>query len=225
MADKPSPTPQDPEHRHDPQFRPGGTYPQRGYYPQDYYQQPPPPKKRRIWPWVLIGIFVLFFGGCIVMIATISSSDEATVAPGNGGDEPADNGLVFPGKQPGDTAANAGDAVTVDNVTTTTTPLFGTSSFGSSYLCTTVTIRNDSDSQADFNVWDWKLQDPNGAIRNSSFTGTENQLQSGEVAPGGAVTGDVCFDSPQGSPSGQYIVLNDPSFTFSTDRIGWVNQR
>lgn len=47
-----------------------------------------------------------------------------------------------------------------------------------------MTIRNGGDTQANFNVWDWKMQDPNSAIRNSSFTGTENQLHSGEVAPG-----------------------------------------
>lgn len=88
-----------------------------------------------------------------------------------------------------------------------------------------MTIRNGGDAQANFNVWDWKMQDPNSAIRNSSFTGTENQLHSGEVAPGGSVPGDVCFDNPQGSPPGQFVVLNDPSFVFSADRTGWINRR
>ncbi|MFE7416404.1 DUF4352 domain-containing protein [Rhodococcus sp. NPDC057529] len=228
MSDQPPP----PNAEHQPgrpgSYPPGqyppGQYPP-GYPPQGYYQQPPP-KKRRVWPWILIGVVVLFFGGCFAIIAGMSGGDDATVTSGGGGDnQPADSGLTFPGKQSGDTAANAGDSVTLDDVATTTTPLFDTTTFSTPYLCTTITINNAGNTSASFNTFDWKLQDPAGAIRNSSFTGTENQLNSGEVAPGGTASGDVCFDNPQGSPPGQYVVLNDPSFVFSSDRIGWINQR
>jgi hypothetical protein len=83
--------------------------------------------------------------------------------------------------------------------------------YSSDYLCTTVTIENDSKESQTFNVWDWKMQDPSGTARNSSFTGTENQLNSGEAAGGGTTVGNVCFDNPQGSPSGTYVVLFDPA--------------
>jgi hypothetical protein len=158
-------------------------------------------------------------------MASITDSDDATVTPGNGG-QPADNGLTFAGMQGGDTAANAGDAVTLDDVTITANSLFDTTDFaGDPHLCTAVTIKNAGDKPANFHDWDWKLQDPAGAIRSTSYTGRAGQLSYGEVATGGTVTGDVCFDNPPGSPPGQYIVLNDPSFDFSSDRIGWINQR
>ncbi|MBT2397441.1 MmpS family transport accessory protein [Streptomyces sp. ISL-100] len=35
--------------------------------------QPPPGKKRRVWPWVLLGLLLLFAGGCIAVIATIAT--------------------------------------------------------------------------------------------------------------------------------------------------------
>ncbi|WP_437426215.1 DUF4352 domain-containing protein [Williamsia muralis] len=223
---------QPPYDPNNPQYvHPSGGYPYpQGSYPggsaPGYYQQAPPPKKRKIWPWILLGVFVLLFGGCVAALAGLSSNDEATVTSGgSAGSKPAESGLTFPGKQSGDTAANAGDAVTLEDVTTTTTPLFDTSTFGSNYLCTTVTIRNAGKDQASFNVFDWKLQDPNGAIRNSSFVGSETPLNSGQVAPGGTASGDVCFDNPPGSPPGQYVVLYDVTFIFTADRIGWINQR
>lgn len=236
---------------------PSGNYPPLGLTqppyagpPPAYYGTPPPgyyqpPKKRKVWPWVLLGVFVLFFGGCGAFVIAVGSSLDSekptvssgsgTIRPDSGGpavtpgtveNKPADSGLRFQGQQERDTAANAGDAVTVDGVTTTASPLFDTTRFGSRYICTTVTIKNDSQKSQSFNVWDWKLQDANGTARNSSFTGTDNQLNSGEVAAGGGTTvGDVCFDNPQGSPSGTYVVLFDPSFIFTSDRIGWINVR
>src|SRR4051812_25383002 len=58
-------------------------YPQKGGYQQGGYQQPPK-KKRRLWPWILIGLVVLAFGGCFAVMASITSSDDATVSSGNG---------------------------------------------------------------------------------------------------------------------------------------------
>jgi Domain of unknown function (DUF4352) len=156
---------------------------------------------------------------------TISSA-SGTNRPDDDRDDRDDRGPNFPGKQQKDTAANVGDSVTIDGVTTTTTPLFDRSQYSSGYLFTTVTIRNDSKEPQSFNTWDWKLQDPSGTARNSSFTGSDNRLSAGEVAAGGGTTvGDVCFDNPQGSPSGTYVVLFDPAFDFSSDRVAWINER
>jgi hypothetical protein len=152
---------------------------------------------------------------------TVSSSGAKTNSPRPA----ADSGPSFPGKQAKDTAANAGDSVAIDGVTTTTTPLFDTSQFGADYVCTAVTIRNDSNQSKSFNTWDWKLQDPSGMARNSSFIGSDHQLSFGEVAAGGGTTaGDICFDNPQGSP-GTFVVLFDPAFNFSSDRVAWINER
>ncbi|ETT24137.1 protein of unknown function DUF1942 [Rhodococcus rhodochrous ATCC 21198] len=229
MSDKPSSP--DPERRGNPEYGPpGGSYPPGGgyppgSYPPGYYQQPPP-KKRKLWPWILLGIVVLFFGGCVALIAGSTGDDEVTVTPGNGNSAQADeSGLTFQGRQDGDTAANAGDAVTLDEVTITTTPLFEVNEPFNAVLCTTVTINNGGDDPADFADFDWKLQDPAGAIRDTWITGRPNLLGYGDVAPGGTATGEVCFDNRAGSPPGQYVVLYDPSFDFSSDRIGWINQR
>ncbi|WP_307846291.1 DUF4352 domain-containing protein [Rhodococcus sp. CX] len=175
----------------------------------------------------MLGVVVLFFGGCVALIASSTGDDEATVTPGDDGGSAQSNerGLTFQGKQDGDTAANAGDAVTLDAITITTTPLSEVNDPYSAVLCTTVSINNGGDDSADFAEFDWKLQDPAGAIRDTWITGRPNLLGYGAVAPGGTATGEVCFDNRAGSPPGQYVVLYDPSFDFSSDRIGWINQR
>lgn len=195
-----------------------------------YIQKPPP--RRRIWPWALLGIFVVMlvgFGGCVAFVGSVANEvtkgQRATVQPPNGAEGIADAGPDFPGKQPNDTGVAAGGSVTSDGVTTTSTPLSPRVQYNDTYLCTQVTIQNNSDKQARFNtLFDWKLQDPAGTARDASVFGADDFLSAGEIAPGGTARGDVCFKSPQGSPAGTYVVLFDPTFRLSSNRVGWINE-
>jgi uncharacterized protein DUF4352 len=112
-----------------------------------------------------------------------------------------------------------------DEITTTSTALKPVKpQFGNPQLCTDVSYANGSTETTSFNGgFDWKLQDPNGAILMNGFSGSDKQLAAGQLAPGGKVSGQVCFDAPRGSTAGQYVVLLDPSFRFTSDRIAWIN--
>ncbi|MBT2526620.1 hypothetical protein J7E91_14585 [Streptomyces sp. ISL-99] len=72
MSDAPPPPPDGP--------RWGPRPPDGGLPPPGWAGYPPPPKRRRIWPWVLLGLVLLFAGGCIAVIATIATvvDDEST---------------------------------------------------------------------------------------------------------------------------------------------------
>jgi hypothetical protein len=175
------------------------------------------------------GVFILFLGGCVAFIAVVGKSLEGSkpTVSSHGGANPTvgDRGFDFPGKQSNDTGANAGDSVMVEKVTVTSAPLRQAKGrIGSTtYLCTEVTIKNDSAKPTTFSsVWDWKLQNPSGTIRNASLFGTENELNSGEVASGGSARGDVCFENQV--DAGTYVVLLDPTIRLSSDRIGWINR-
>lgn len=181
-------------------------------------QRPWYKKKRFIIPLALVVL--------IVVISVANSGGGSTSAPGgNAAAQDPSAPPAFPGATPEDLVAQPGETVESDGLSMGATALVeGDSTLGET-LCTTVAYGNGGDSAAQFSLIDWKLQDPNGTILNTGFTGSSNTLSSGEIAPGGTASGDVCFDAPQGSPSGQYVVLFDPTFRFSSERIAWLNTR
>lgn len=69
---------------------------------------------------------------------------------------------------------------------------------GSSVTAVRVTYANNGSAQVPFNLYDWKAQDANGVISDPAiFGGTDagaEQLSSGQLAPGGSVSGTVYFD-------------------------------
>jgi hypothetical protein len=130
---------------------------------------------------------------------------------------------AFPGATPDDTVAQAGAPVDRDGLVLTSTAVkAGDSTLGKT-LCTTVSYTNGTDKSVSFNGFDWKLQDPNGTILTMTIGGSDHTLNSGELAPGGKVTGDVCFEN-KSAPAGQYVVLYEGN-VFSGDRVAWLNKR
>ena len=84
-----------------------------------------------------------------------------------------------------------GLSVSVDSVDTSLTKYDG-----SPITAVTVTYTNGGSQEASFNVYDWKAQDTQGAQRSQTFYSGDDvvSLGSGTLAPGGTVTGAVCFD-------------------------------
>lgn len=93
------------------------------------------------------------------------------------------------------------------------------SALGSELACGQVTYANNSDEQVSFSgAWDWKAQNPAGVITDPTFSGGDD-LSSGELAPGGTVSGSVCFD---GAAPGEYRITYSPTLSFSSDTATWV---
>lgn len=92
--------------------------------------------------------------------------------------------------------------------------------FLGSFVCANVTYTNNGDAEAKFQgYWDWKIHNPQGVITDPEFT-TGNMLESGSLAPGGSVTGDVCADD---AGPGEYRLIFEPQLDFfSTDKEEWV---
>ena len=170
-------------------------------------------------PWfILLAVIVVIV---VIVVATTGGDDSAS----SESTQPA--GPSFAGQQEDDVSANAGEAIDLNGVSVTSTPLadaenpLGTGGI----VCTTVTIENGTDDSVNFNGgFDWSMQDPNGASRNTNFAGSDNFLGAGDLVAGGNVTGDVCFDI-DAAVAGTYVVLYSPTFSFSSDRAAWVNAR
>jgi hypothetical protein len=133
---------------------------------------------------------------------------------------------AFSGARPGDLATNPGGTLTTETLAITATELVeGDDTFGEA-LCATVTYLNRAqDRTVRYGLFDWSMQNPNGAIVNITFFGgADSQLQSGELAPGGTVTGDLCFEDENATPGPYVLLYESPSF-FTDQRLAWINPR
>lgn len=162
-----------------------------------------------------------------------SSSDGAgqAAAPSPAAQQSTENpvpppppGVTFRGMTRNDMAAMAGETLNAKDLSISTTPLLAQFDFvGDPIVCTSVTIQNTSASTKSFNIFEWKMQDPNGAIRNLNVFGGGESIGSGDLAPEGTASGEVCFDGDPSSAPGEYVVLHD-RFSFFSKRLAWVNQ-
>ena len=83
---------------------------------------------------------------------------------------------------------------------------------GHEYVVVTVMIENAGDENISYNPFDFKMANSQGQILDQAFTtiDTNTALQSGELAPGGKVTGTIAFEQPAGDPGLQ--LQYTPSF-------------
>lgn len=88
---------------------------------------------------------------------------------------------------------------------------------GGEITCVTVTYKNDSSSTESFNVYEWKGQDAQGAQYSwAYYSEAVNELNSGKLAPGGTVTGNIYFD-------GVLVkVVYDQIISFNDETISWA---
>ena len=159
--------------------------------------------------------------------AVPAQSGEAPGAEPQGGDPaeaepPADPGITFPGMKSDDIVTTAGSTVDADGLQITATDLIKGDSVLEPTTCTTVTFVNSSSDSVDVSIFDFSLQDPNGAIVDGTVIGSDNILSSSTLIEGGTMSGDVCFDADL-SKGGQYIVLYEPFLEFFSHRSAWVN--
>jgi hypothetical protein len=82
---------------------------------------------------------------------------------------------------------------------------------GQEYVVVSVTIQNNGNEQVSYNTYDFQMQDSNGVQKTEAFvTSVENQLQSGNLAAGGKVTGNLAYEVPKGD-TGLKLIFK-PSF-------------
>ena len=154
--------------------------------------------------------------GCIIPLAVVLVI-IVIIAVTAGGDGDNGGGATDGAEQ---TEFQVGETYTTGDGLDVTVNAFNASSdaVGTQLVCAEVTYANSGDEQASFQgYWDWELQNPAGVITDPTFTG-ESTLDSGELAPGGTVSGAVCFE---GAEPGEYQLIYDPTLSFSSDTARW----
>ncbi|PFU40472.1 hypothetical protein COK86_19435 [Bacillus cereus] len=71
---------------------------------------------------------------------------------------------------------------------------------GEEYIIANVELKNTGEKKIPYNDMYFSMQNGNKAILNTSVDGAalKDNMKSGELAPGGVVTGRVVFESKQG---------------------------
>lgn len=90
---------------------------------------------------------------------------------------------------------------------------------GMEYVIVTISIENNSDKQLSYNPFHFKMQNSQGQIQSQTFTivDSDTSLSSGELAPGGSVSGTIAFEQPKDDPDLK-LIFESPSF-FSSERL------
>ena len=128
----------------------------------------------------------------------------------------------FSGQQDSDVVGEAGETLQARGVTVTAEPLERmTPSYSSPVLCSHVTYQNNSEDRIDYHEWDWSLQSPSGDIQMTTYSGMDDELDSGDLAPEGTTSGLVCFDTTD--ETGEHVLLFEGFITFDSSRAAWIN--
>ena len=130
-----------------------------------------------------------------------SAIDDAlsgtSVAPQPATEQPASTAPAGDAADSSQTAA-AGNSITLKNglVLTVDGVVTGLQNYdGSPITQVSVTYQNNGNSQASFNPYDWKAEDAQGAQRSQTYySNGENELNSGTLATGGTVSGNLYFE-------------------------------
>ncbi|MEJ5927822.1 DUF4352 domain-containing protein [Corynebacterium sp. H128] len=196
----------------------GPENPQANQQPQVVYVQQK--KKGGCLKWGAIIIGALLLLGLITNLAGGNKEDGSSTSTDQQSSQTADKKQADKPPVKSTEPLNVGEAFTTKKKLDITVNSFAAQSspFGTQLSCANVTYTNNGDGEVSFQgYWDWKQQNPAGVITNPTFSGGES-LQSGKLAPGGTVSGDVCFE---GTAPGEYKLNFEPSLSFSNEKASW----
>jgi hypothetical protein len=145
---------------------------------------------------VIIGVIVI--GG--IAGAMGGDKDNTATKTSNAGSSQTEKAEEKTEFKVGETATFDDKSITVTEVQRNydTGNQFAQPESGKEFVIVTVNIVNNSDSNLDYNTFEFKMQDSNGVQQNEAFTAlTEGKLNSGSLAKGGKVTGKLAYEVPK----------------------------
>lgn len=140
---------------------------------------------------ILSGFLVLT---CLLGMSACSSDEEPSTEGGEVKQEEQKSEYAL-----NETAEIEGVKYTLTAVERNSGFSYNTPESGKEYVIVTVSIENGSEDKVDYNPYNFKMLNSQGQeIDNAFVVDLDNQLDSGELTPGGSITGRMCFEEPAG---------------------------
>lgn len=149
---------------------------------------------------IIVAMLSTSFSGCTKSNTIV---EEATKKPSAGGEQ-------TPTAQPQNTVYKVGDSIklgnnklTVNEVVKSQGSEYDKPKSGNEYVIVKVTVENAGDSNISYNPYDFKVQNSQGQLTDQAITiiNQDTALPSGELVPGGKVTGTIAFEEPKDDPA------------------------
>lgn len=228
--------PQQPYNNDQPQQPYNPQQPPQGYPPQQMpgYQPPYPqqaPKKRAKWPWFLGGCGALVVLGICGFVA-ISAGMFGAASKGTITSASTTISTSTTPIPSGNTIANVGQAITVDEVSCTLVSVkvlapdeFNKPKAGYQFIVVHITMKNGSTGQVSYNPFDFHIKSATGNVTDADFSTpgsytANNTLNAGNLDPGGTVNGDIIFQAPLGDTKAELTWAS--SIFANNTAYGWV---
>lgn len=162
---------------------------------------------KKWWFWVIIVVIILGIGSSLNNNSTETSTQQNT-----------SSSLTENKKQSEKTEYNKGEeailgngAITVTDVQISQGTQYDKPKSGKEFVIVSVTIENKGDKNLYYNPYYFKMQNSQGQQEDIAFTtvNNDNSLQSGELIPGGKVSGTIAFEQPIGDAGLVLIYSNN----------------
>lgn len=153
-------------------------------------------KKGLIAAVVVIAVIVV-----IAAIASLGGNDDQPQAVNGSGNaahnEQVDTSKVFGINEP---VKYKGLELSVTKVEKSSGKEYEKPKDGMEYVIVTVKYKNTGDEKISYNPYDFKMLNSKGQITDQAFTTIDSNtaLSSGELAPGGEISGTIAFEQPKG---------------------------
>jgi len=206
--------------------------PQYSGQPVQYFIPPQQPKKSRTWLWITLAIIgsvvLLSCGLCALVIVTAhnATTRSAVITIGSTtGTTPTtlDTPTTYA------TIAKVGQTITVQDMSCTlisvhklSADAYSSPKPGNQYIFVHVKLANNGPNGQDYNPFNFHVKSGSGNITDEDFTTSytgNNQLNSGKLAAGGRVEGDIVFQVTIGDHKAE--LTWQPNYFGSSSDYAW----
>ena len=172
--------------------------------PSSSKSQKKPKKKKGCW---IAGIIILIILIIIIIATQSCNSSQPTTTTSSGSSNTSEtesqskpeSKLTKTTFKIGETVKYNGLELTVTKFTTSQGTEFEKPKSGMEYAIVTVKYKNSGKENISYNLYDFKMKNSKGQITDCTiYSNLKHPLESGDLAPGGEIEGEMPFEEPKG---------------------------